>query len=129
MPKTAASLNQSLHEHIHSAANPIESILVFISLKMPDRLLQQLHQEAQNSKMPSYLLLKELYENSVQKTQDRIKKLGIKVIIHPELFEENATQSTPTFVFNKKRGLLILHGDISLDSATAQAASNLGHQY
>ena len=127
--KAGASFNQIANKDTYACVNPIESVLVFISLNMPDKFLQKLSQEAQNSKIPSYLLLKKLYKNSLKETQDRIQRLGIKVIIHPELFEENITQSIPTFIFNKKSGLLVLHGNLSLDSATEQAVDNLGHKY
>lgn len=103
------------------ARQPTESILIFISLNLPDETLRNLYHEAKTSTVPARLFLKALYKGSLQISTKRLKALNIKVKIDPEWLDNYEIQSVPTFIFLKKQKTpIILHGNMSLAFAIEQ---------
>ena len=74
--------------------------IVFVSLGLPDAVLQQLALEAAQNK--SRLVIRGLLNNSFKETQARLEALKISVEIDPTLFDLFEVKRVPTFVRCKK---------------------------
>jgi type-F conjugative transfer system pilin assembly protein TrbC len=99
-----------------------ETMMIFISLSLPDETLKQLYRDSQRSVIPTKLVLRGLYQDSFLRTAERLKELGIQVQMHPELFERYHITAVPSFVFiRSKQAPIRLQGSISLSFALAQA--------
>ena len=77
-------------------------LLIFVSLGLPDGVLKALHEQA--IRYGGRLVIRGLLQNSFQKTQIRLRDLGITVDIHPVWFETFAVNRIPTFVLTHQNG-------------------------
>ena len=77
-------------------------LLIFVSLGLPDGVLKALHEQA--IRYGGRLVIRGLLQNSFQKTQMRLRDLGITVDIHPVWFETFAVNRIPTFVLTHQNG-------------------------
>ena len=77
-------------------------LLIFVSLGLPDAVLKALHEQA--IRYGGRLVIRGLLQNSFQKTQMRLRDLGITVDIHPVWFETFDVNRVPTFVLRHQNG-------------------------
>ncbi len=109
---------------VASTEHSYETVLIFISLNLPDSTLKTLYQDAKNNTIPTQLMLTELYQNSFLKTKKRLKALNIEAFIHPKWFKKYQDKQSPIFCFFKKEALMVLHGHMSLAVAKAKIDEN-----
>lgn len=91
------------------------SILIFVSLSMPEHALQSLYHEAEQ--MGATLILRGLKNNSFKQTAETLKSLKISVQIDPELFKKYHIENVPAFVLVGQDDFHILNGNVTLEYA------------
>jgi type-F conjugative transfer system pilin assembly protein TrbC len=75
------------------------SLWICVSFSLPDSVLQSLYADAQ--KLGGQLVMRGLLDNSFVKTGARLQKLGISVVLHPQLFQDYQVDSVPTFLYQE----------------------------
>ena len=97
-----------------AGASP-KTLIVFVSLSMPEASLKSLFWDAQ--KQGGRLIVRGLYKNSFQEMKRRMEALKINVDVDPSLFEAYGVTKVPTFVLVKDKEVLKCAGNVSVGHA------------
>jgi conjugal transfer pilus assembly protein TrbC len=94
---------------------PHSSMLIFVSLSMPESSLQSLYREAEQ--VGAVLILRGLKSGSFKQTAEVLKSLKISVQVDPELFKKYDITRVPTFVLLSEYDFQSISGNVSLQYA------------
>lgn len=86
-------------------------LLICVSFSMPDETIKALAAQAQ--KEGGKVVFRGLYKGSFREMGQKLRKLGIEALIDPVVFQKNAVQQVPTFLYKGDR----VSGNISLPYA------------
>lgn len=99
----------------HASGSQKEVFLLFVSFSLPEASLQQL--SAQMKALGGRVILKGLIEDSFQKTQEKLFKMGLELEIDPLLFESYGITRVPTYVLSQGSTYDQVAGHISPQTA------------
>lgn len=102
------------------ASKEAPSKLVFVSLSMPDLLLQQIFEEANTLQIP--VVIRGFYQNSFQETARRVFDLTKEkntggILINPLWFRQYHITEVPAVVVAKERGFDVVYGNLPIREA------------